>query len=288
MRSKCKQCGGACICEHGRERDDCKECGGSGICEHGRRRRSCKECGGSGICEHGKERTKCVKCYGGSICEHRRVRSRCKECGGGSICNHGRHRDSCVECGGSKTCKYHIESQCFTLGSPKYEGYCVNCYSQLFPDKPISRNYRTKERCVADFVRDSFPDYDITFDKKVPDGCSKKRPDIRFDFGSFVLIVEVDEHRHQGYSCENKRIMTIMQDIGLRPMVIIRFNPDAYVNENGNKVTSCWGFNKLGKSRVKPSKQIEWTDRLNTLNEQIENCISNGPTKDLTVIHLFY
>ena len=43
MRSKCKECGGSGICEHGRVRSQCKECGGSGICEHGRVRSKCKE-----------------------------------------------------------------------------------------------------------------------------------------------------------------------------------------------------------------------------------------------------
>ena len=52
VRSTCKECGGASICEHGRQRSECKECGGSQICEHGRRRSTCKECGGSAsICE---------------------------------------------------------------------------------------------------------------------------------------------------------------------------------------------------------------------------------------------
>ena len=64
-------------------RSVCKECDGAGLCEHGRRRSTCKECGGNGLCEHG------------------RVRSRCKECGGSSICEHGRRRSTCKECGGS-------------------------------------------------------------------------------------------------------------------------------------------------------------------------------------------
>ena len=33
-------------------------------------------------------------------------------------------------------------------------------------------------------------------------------------------------------SCENKRIMEISQDLGHRPIVFIRFNPDEY-NKNG-------------------------------------------------------
>jgi hypothetical protein len=62
VRSRCKECGGSQICEHGRERTQCKECGGSSICTHGRLRNQCKECGGSSICEHGRRRSRCKEC----------------------------------------------------------------------------------------------------------------------------------------------------------------------------------------------------------------------------------
>ena len=51
--------------------DSCKECGGASICEHGRQHR-CKECGGAQSAST--------------------VVSKCKECGGGGICEHGRVR----------------------------------------------------------------------------------------------------------------------------------------------------------------------------------------------------
>ena len=43
IRSRCKDRGGASICEHNRRR--CKDRGGASICEHNRRRSSCKDCG---------------------------------------------------------------------------------------------------------------------------------------------------------------------------------------------------------------------------------------------------
>jgi hypothetical protein len=46
---KCKDRGGASICEHNRVRHKCKDCGGAGICEHNRVRYTCKDCGGAGI-----------------------------------------------------------------------------------------------------------------------------------------------------------------------------------------------------------------------------------------------
>ena len=38
----------------------------------------------------------------------------------------------------------------------------------------------------------------------------------------------------------NNRLMELSQDVGFRPIVFIRFNPDGY------KITSCWYINKLG------------------------------------------
>jgi hypothetical protein len=286
-RNRCRDCGGSSICSHGRQKNRCRDCGGASICSHGRRRSDCRDCGGSSICNHGRRRNFCKDCRGASICNHGRIRSQCVECKGASICNHGRRRSDCVQCGGSRTCKYHNITFCGHLGSRKYQGYCVGCFAFLNPDKPISKNYRTKERCVADFLGNAFPDYDIVFNKTITGGCSKKRPDVRFDFGNMVIIIEIDENRHEGYNCENKRIMTIMQDIGMRPLIVIRFNPDSYKNKSKN-VSSCWGFDKNGKCRVKPTKVQEWNERLITLQRTVENMITVPPKKELTLVHLFY
>ena len=66
--SRCKDCGGGGLCEHGRQRSKCKACGGSSFCEHGRQRSTCKDCGGGGICEHGRRRSTCKDC--GSSSDH--------------------------------------------------------------------------------------------------------------------------------------------------------------------------------------------------------------------------
>jgi hypothetical protein len=61
------------------------------------------------------------------------------------------------------------------------------------------------------------------------------------DFGSHVVVVEIDEHKHEQYecSCENKRMMAISRDFDHRPLVFLRFNPDAYLFR-GIKHTSCF------------------------------------------------
>ena len=77
--------------------------------------------------------------------------------------------------------------------------------------------------------------------------------------------------------------MEIMRDVGMRPMVVIRFNPDAY-----GSFTSCFGLCKDGFLRVRPSSRREWAVRLASLLETVEASVRTPPTKELEVIHLFF
>jgi hypothetical protein len=129
-------------------------------------------------------------------------------------------------------------------------------------------------------------------DKAYDLGCSKKRPDMVCDLGSHILIIECDEnkHKHGDYSCENKRIMELSQDFSEnnihRPIVIIRFNPDSYVDSNNQKIESCWKAGKDGILRI--NNKENWNLRLNKLLETTHHYISNQPIKDVTFEYLFY
>ena len=83
--------------------------------------------------------------------------------------------------------------------------------------------------------------------------------------------------------------MELSQDLGHRPIIFIRFNPDEY-KENGKTITSCCGVNKKGVSVVKKRKQDEWKQRLNTLENQINYWIDskNKTNKTIEIIQLFY
>ena len=188
----------------------------------------------------------------------------------------------------NKTCKTYL---CSTRVHEKYDGYCLFCYINMFPDKPVSRNYKTKEYSVVEYIKTKFPDFTWIADKIISGGCSKRRPDLLLDLGEQIVIIEVDENQHTDYdcSCENKRIMELSQDLGHRPIVFIRFNPDDY-EKDGTNITSCWGQNKKGICVVKKSKIDEWTQRLNTLEEQINYWLNpkNKTNKLIETIQLFY
>ena len=312
----CKDgCGGSMLCKHGKGKYYCKECGGKGICihntnkhicskcnpdykynhvtqkcEHGKWKNSCKICG---YCEHDKLKRNCIKCRPNAFCKHEKRKGNCKECNPNykrsktKKCKHGKWKDCCKKCGGSRVCK---SEWCETIVKKKYEGYCLYCFMHLFPDKKVARNYKTKEKDVVDRVKEAFPDFTWVHDKKVEDGCSKRRPDLLLDLGTHIVIVEIDENKHSDYdcSCENKRLMELSQDVHHRPIVFIRFNPDKYVDEEGNTVKSCWRMNKNGVLTIAKTKQEEWKKRIDVLKNTIQYWTDNPVEKTVEIIQLLY
>ena len=188
----------------------------------------------------------------------------------------------------NKRCR---NSWCNTHATKKYENYCLPCYMHMFPDKPVARNYKTKETHVAQHIKTKYSQFEWITDKKVQDGCSRRRPDLLLDLGYQVIIIEIDENQHTDYdcSCENKRTMELSQDVGHRPIVFIRFNPDDYM-DGDKKVSSCWGLNKLGICTVKKTKRKEWTERLHALSSQIDYWIdeNNKTDKTVEIVQMFY
>jgi hypothetical protein len=191
-----------------------------------------------------------------------------------------------------------------------------------FPDAEITRNYKTKQRDVDEFLKRRFADkFSLEFDRKVerivpeaaaasagaggvpqefederPCKSSGRRPDVLIDMGEWVVVVEVDEdqHNNQSYemSCENKRVMQIFDDAGRRPTVFIRFNPDKYKDDEGHVIRSPWTVHGRTKSdhiyHVTAQSRAKWDERLETLAEALDYTLTNRPPKDLSFVFLYY
>jgi hypothetical protein len=186
----------------------------------------------------------------------------------------------------SPRCKSEL---CDTTTNNKYKGYCAYCYANLYPNSPIVRNFKTKERLVVDYIKDQYKDYDWVFDKIISNGCSNRRPDIYLDLGYQILIIEVDENQHRQYEdiCENKRMMILSQDVNHRPIVFIRFNPDKYINEENKSVPSCFSISKeTGALKVNVKKN--WIHRLEILKDNIDYWIEKETNKTIKLVQLFY
>jgi hypothetical protein len=187
----------------------------------------------------------------------------------------------------NKMCLTHL---CQTqIHNPLYEGYCTKCFIQLFPDRPLARNFKTKEREVVQFIIQKYPSYAWSFDKTIGGGTSKRRPDIFLNLKDKALIIEIDENQHTDYdcSCENKRIMELSLDIKHKDMIFIRFNPDGYKIKD-KLIKSYWTISKTGMCVLNPRKREDWNKRLEILQEQIDYWMLNNSDKNIEIIQLFY
>lgn len=299
VKTHCKECGGSALCEHNRQKAQCKECGGCSFCKHGKRKNICKECGGSRICIHGKQKEICKECGGSAYCQHGKRKSRCKKCDGSEICEHGTRRYICKECQGNGICEHSVQKQACIICKPenacknclsiqvtktsRFYPYCFRCFCVLNPDADIPRKYKLKEHYLRDFLVEQFKNTELIFDKKVDGGCSRYRPDVRIECFTHTIVIECDENQHKAgqYSCEDKRIMTIFDDLGKRPLVVIRFNPDSY---KGNK--GC--FSLTPKTQQLQLVKTEWLKRTCKLKEIVEKYIANSPEKEVTYEYMFY
>jgi hypothetical protein len=83
--------------------------------------------------------------------------------------------------------------------------------------------------------------------------------------------------------------MEISKDLGHRPIIFIRFNPDEYYSGE-TKIQSCWGYDKKGLCKIKPKYMSKWNERLTTLKQQIEYWSNplNKTSKTLEVIQLYF
>jgi hypothetical protein len=155
------------------------------------------------------------------------------------------------------------------------------------PDTIPGRNFKTKEIATTEFILAQFPGLTWLLDKTIPDGCSLRRPDMTLDLGSHVLFVEIDENGHEsGYTCQTKRLCELFQDVGMRPVIFVRFNPDKYTNDQHQAIKSCWTHNAKGLSVIQD--QTAWQARLAILAKSVAFHIATVPEKLITIEQLFF
>ena len=99
-------------------------------------------------CIHGTWKYNCIQCKGSRICDHGKQKQSCKECKGRIFCIHYKNKQYCKLCDGSMLCRSDF---CHTKGNKHYNGYCLTCTINLFPNMITKRNYKTKEKHVVDY-----------------------------------------------------------------------------------------------------------------------------------------
>jgi hypothetical protein len=77
--------------------------------------------------------------------------------------------------------------------------------------------------------------------------------------------------------------MEIFQDCGNRPIVFIRFNPDAY-EEDGIKIAGCFKPTTKGLSVNKK----EFAERMAKIAKLVEHYRTHEPKKEVTIHKRYY
>jgi hypothetical protein len=178
---------------------------------------------------------------------------------------------------------------CSTLAMiPKYRGYCVRCFIYTFPNEPVTRNYKIKEKHLADFITATYPELNITFDKPIHGACSKRRPDCLIELYTHTIIVECDENQHAEYDtiCEEARINELYTDLADRSIVFIRFNPDGYTEKAKKHMSSFKYHQTQGIPIIRNPK--EWNARLEKVKQTIDHYVNKPPEQAITIVPLFF
>ena len=90
---------------------------------------------------------------------------------------------------------------------------------------------------------------------------------------------------HKGIDCEDRRTMEMFRDLGSRPLIMIRFNPDKYRDECGKSVNSCFAFDE---KHILVPVQDEWQRRWSRLKGIIIRSLTTTPEKEVTIEYVFY
>lgn len=207
----------------------------------------------------------------------------CEDCG--KIACYGlidKNPTHCIKHASSKM-KDVVHKRCVSCdlfrSQKKYDYYCFDCYCFKFPDKVVPRRRLTKQKALDKLIQEAYPRLNIQCDKTIKGGCSKRRPDWFIDQLTHVIIIECDENQHSQYEkiCENRRTMEIFEDIGRRPLVMLRFNPDKY-KVKGKTIKGCF-------MKDKPTYQLNV--RFTLLKDRIDYWRDNVPDKEITNELLF-
>nr|SMH63333.1 Hypothetical protein FSTVLC9_298 [Faustovirus] len=119
---------------------------------------------------------------------------------------------------------------------------------------------KVRENRIKAFLDTNLIKYE-SHDKIVDTECNKYRPDFVIDYGTFYVILEVDEDQHKRYQreCEITRMKNLHQTMGMDTL-FIRFNPDIYTDQAKHKIKSYTNREKKLKDLLDSLKNLNKLD----------------------------
>jgi very-short-patch-repair endonuclease len=171
-----------------------------------------------------------------------------------------------------KYCYVHCPEESMKCVSKRLCRYCdITEESTHVCNECKSRNTK-KEYAVIRYIKKKIKLSSIHNSSSMLQGCSKRRPDLYYELPKHVVIVEIDENQHKAYEeqCECSRINEIVNGIGGKSVIFVRFNPDRIMH-------------KKKKLVIDMEEKLELL--VKTIKEELKN---NYDTFIVKVIQLYY
>jgi len=132
----------------------------------------------------------------------------------------------------TKYCNIHVPENSLMIVKRLCK-YCDIKEEATFVCKDCKKIQNKKEWAIVRYLRKAIDTQFEYNSSKMLQGCSKKRPDVYFELLKHCIIVECDENQHTNYgdSCECARLNEIVNGIGGKSVIIIRYNPDTVKNK---------------------------------------------------------
>ncbi len=199
------------------------------------------------------------------------------------ICSHFLQTIECKICSKYKYCR-----NCFDRSAnKKYRLYCKECFITKFPNEHVFKKNKTREESVIKYIKEQYSHLNWIFNKPL-EGL-KLFPDIFLETDDRYLIIEVDENQHEKYekTKEEIRMHKISEILNNKPLFIIRFNTDAFIDNHGTPNESPW-WKYGGELIVKNEK--DWNKRLQKLSDKIQYILNVNleNIQFFNIIYLFY
>ena len=158
----------------------------------------------------------------------------------------------------TKYCVSHCPVQEYENVIKRLCKYCDIRESSNFVCIDCKRRSHKKEWGVVRHLRKVIDTKFVYDNYQLNSTCTKRRPDIHFQLDRHDVIVEIDENQHRDYTdiCECARINEIVNAIGGKSVIFIRYNPD--ITRHGNKILN-----------VCPAERIDLL--VSTIKHQLQN-----------------
>ena len=203
-------------------------------------------------------------------------RGRCRNKNCNEVATYGIHKP--IHCENHKTDNDEnlVERKCIKCGTIDIiiNGLCVNFCGLTEKHKELKKHQKIKEKRVLKILEANFmkpTEYNVRINRDCG-GINSEEKEIGFDFGNYIVFVEVDENRHKSY-CELgeiNRMKNIYMNEGGIPILFIRYNPDNF-KDNNNKIK------KLSQAK-REELLIKWLNKYK----------NDGLKHNLSVNYLFY